>query len=358
MADNGVEIALVVEKADDTPIFSNTNISVFTLVHKTPLRRYYELFKVIRGLIRSGFNHTYVRIAAPATLIATLAHRLYGGQTFLWQSGTTHEYDAAQPLSWKKMRWYFSSHIPNAMARRYVSTFVTGPQYMVDYYSNVVGIDPDKIRLLYNDIDLERFSPRSDKIAQRIQFLQQHGLAKDTLLLLLVHRLSPVRLTGRYFPYCITHLRDAGLLDDVCIVIAGDGEELTSLKAEAEASGVSNHCLFLGGVPNREIQNLYGISDIFVHPTYNEGFPRVVIEAMASALPIVSTDAGGTLELVGPNQAKLIVDKNSPSDFSKTLAGLIEDEQLQHKLAKENLSHVRRFSTENIALMYEEVLFE
>jgi glycosyltransferase involved in cell wall biosynthesis len=153
------------------------------------------------------------------------------------------------------------------------------------------------------------------------------------------------------------YLDDIGLLGRVAVVIAGDGEELASLKAEAEALGVSKRCIFLGGVPNREIQSLYAISDIFIHPTFNEGFPRVVIEAMASALPIVSTDAGGTCELVGPNQSDLIVDKNSPLDFSKCLARLIEDPELQRKLAKENINHVQRFSTENIAAMYEEVIF-
>ncbi|OGT05212.1 MAG: hypothetical protein A2143_09090 [Gallionellales bacterium RBG_16_57_15] len=357
LATRGIEIALVIEKADSIPTFSSANISVIALKHRSGLRRFLELFQVITHLIRQGFARTYVRIAAPAALTATLAHRLLGGAVFFWQSGTTLEYDMAQPMSRKKLKWYFGSHIPNAMARRFVHYLVTGPAFMVDYYSRIGGVKREKIRLLYNDIDVGRFTPPEDRHVQKAAFLTAHGLEPDNLVLLLVHRLSPVRRTQLYFPSCLVPLRDGGLLQRVVVIVAGSGAELPSIQAEVQRMGLADRFIFLGNVPNREIQQLYAVADIFLHPTYNEGFPRVVIEAMAAGLPIVSTDAGGTRELMGEVQSSLVVSRDEPQAFALCLEKMIADSSLRQRLASENRSYVERFSTANIAAMYEEVLF-
>ena len=357
LAERGIEITLVIEKADSIPTFTHSNIRVIALKHRQGLLRFVELFRVISRLIHQGFDRTYIRIAAPAALTATLAHRIYGGSVFFWQSGTTIEYDAAQPMTLKKLKWYLGSHLPNALARRYVHYFVTGPAFMVDYYSRVGGVKKEKIRLLYNDIDVGRFAPPADRSGRKAAFLAAHGLEPEILVLLLVHRLSPVRRTQLYFPSCLVHLSDGGLSDRVAVVIAGTGAELPSIQAEVQSLDIANRCIFLGSVPNREIQQLYAVADIFLHPTYNEGFPRVVIEAMAAGLPIVSTDAGGTRELMGEAQANLIVSRDDPSAFARCLEKMISDAALRQQLSDENRKHVERYSTENIAAMYDEVLF-
>lgn len=357
LAAQGIGIALVIEKAATTPTFSSKNIQVIALKNRFTILRLIELFIILCRLIRQGYTRTYIRIAAPAALTATLAHRLCGGAAFFWQSGTTLEYDADQPISLKKFKWYLSSHIPNTLARKYVHFFVTGPAFMIDYYARVGGVKREKIRLLYNDIDIERFAPAGDSSMRKAAFLSEHGLAPDTLLLLLVHRLSPVRRTQLYFPSCLSHLRDTGFLSRVAVMIAGEGPELPAIQAEVQALGMCDRCLFLGSVPNREIQLLYTLADIFLHPTYNEGFPRVVIEAMASSLPIVSTDAGGTRELMGEFQAKLIVSRDDSQAFALCLEKMIADPDLRQRLAQENRLYVENFSTASIATMYEEVLF-
>jgi len=174
----------------------------------------------------------------------------------------------------------------------------------------------------------------------------------------LVHRLSPVRRTQLYFPSCLKHLQNAGLLNRVVVVIAGNGPELPSIQDEVQSLELVDRCIFLGSVPNREIQELYAVADIFLHPTYNEGFPRVVLEAMAAGLPLVSTDAGGTRELIGEAQANFIVSRDDPLAFASCLEKMIADPVLRQQLSGENRNHVERYSTANISVMYDEVLFE
>lgn len=356
MAEQGCEIVLLIEKSDTLPKFNHPAINVVGLQTKWPIIRHAELFAKIAGLIRHKYQTTFVRIAAPASIMASLAHRLFGGRSFLWQSGTTHEYDWMQPLSMAKLKWWLSSHIPNWLARKMVHHFVTGPEAMVDYYAEVVGVPREKITMLYNDIQIERFS-NDAQVATRGQFLAKHGLPGDALVLLLVHRLSPVRRTLMYLEPMLISLAKQASRHNWILVIAGGGSELEAAKALALRLDLSNHIIFLGNVPNRDIPSLYSVADVFVHPTYTEGFPRVLIEAMAAGLPIVTTDAGGTRQILGLQQLNFVTDKNNPIEFSCKTIELINQSDYWPILSEENKHAVQRFSTPTVAQMYLRALF-
>lgn len=353
----GVDIALVIEKSNEIPAFRHANIKVFVLKPDKGLARLCELFVVLMRLTRLGYRRTFVRIAAPAAIIAVLVRRLFGGAVYLWQSGTTQEFDNNQPLSMRKCKWMFTSHLPTWVARRWVDHLVTGPMCMIDYYADVAGVKREKIRLLYNDIDLARFKRLGNSEDQKKNFLRSRGIAENALILLVVHRFSPVRKTLLYFPECISKLATSGSPRPVLTIVAGGGPDLPAIQQMTQKYGVSDNCIFFGDIPNREIENLYTIADIFIHPTYNEGFPRVILEAMAAGLPIATTDAGGTTELLGQEQKKFVVSKNKPADFTALVHLLVSDEMLRRQLGEENLINVRQFATEKVAVMYEKVLF-
>ncbi len=147
-------------------------------------------------------------------------------------------------------------------------------------------------------------------------------------------------------------------MNRVAVIVIGDGPELPVIQAKAQSLGIANRCIFLESVPNHEIQQFYAVSDIFLHPTYNEGFPRVVLEAMAAGLPIISTDAGGTLQLMGELQSSLVVPRDEPQAFAFCLEKIIADSSLRLGLSIENRGHVDCFSTTNIAAMCDEFLFK
>ena len=81
MGSRGIEIVLLIEKADDIPVVSSANVRIIALKNRRPFLRMGELFLVLKKLISQGFHHTYIRIAAPAALVATAVHRLSGGYT-------------------------------------------------------------------------------------------------------------------------------------------------------------------------------------------------------------------------------------------------------------------------------------
>ena len=95
----------------------------------------------------------------------------------------------------------------------------------------------------------------------------------------------------------VAHLVDAAaMVPDVVFAIAGDGPDRGALEARAAERGVSSRVRFLGH--RRDVPALLAVADLFVLPSLYEGFPLSVLEAMASGVPVVATEVGGTDELV------------------------------------------------------------
>lgn len=346
IAERDVEVAAIVLKGRVAPEFQSKNIQTY-VISATGLMAYLELFGLIRKLTALGFNRIFVRIAAMPLIISRLAGGMNHAKTYLWQSGTVYEFDMEQPFNLKKIIWYVKSFFPNWLARKLTTHFVTGPEFMGEYYANVVGVNSKKIKILYNDIDLSRFTPSKGL----------ENSAQDVVNLLMVHRLSPVRKTMFYLPYIIQQLANQYQHLKFHLTIVGGGPEKAELEASIKDLKLSSLITLSGPVPNKDIAVLYQKTDIFIQPSYNEGFPRVVLEAMASGLPIVATDAGGTHQIVGSLQAELIVPRDDRDAFVTALAKLIETPELRKALITENLTAVKRFSTPVIVDMYIKEIF-
>jgi glycosyltransferase involved in cell wall biosynthesis len=356
MVRQGCEITLVIEKMQAKPENMGSTIRVIGLRHRKSLLRHIELFFLLLSLINQGYNRSFYRINASACIVGALAHRMMGGKTFLWQSGTTHEVDWGQPFGWKKFKWWLGSYVPNWVARKITTHFVTGPQKMVDYYHDVVGISREKIRLLYNDIQIERFA-ELDREQMRTDYLRSCGLPSNTTVLLIVHRLSPVRRTIEYLRPLLRMLADCDVNQPWRLIVAGGGSEFGQAVELAHQTGTASRVEFLGEVPNRDLPSIYAKADIFLQPSYTEGFPRVLLEAMATSIPIVTTDAGGTEQLVGIRQTAYVIAKDSPEAFAKATIKLMDHREEWPVIGQENRVHVERFSTPVVASMYLETLF-
>ena len=141
------------------------------------------------------------------------------------------------------------------------------------------------------------------------------------------------------------------------MVVAGGGPELDSLVAAISRAGAHEQCRVLGDVPGHDLPALYGAADLFIHPSYAEGFPRVILEALAAGLPLVTSDAGGTSELLGPLQQQFVISRDDADGFATAVIRLLENPELRRELAAENEQTVRRFDTPVVAAMYQRALF-
>lgn len=350
IADNGIEIALIIEKCEDLPEIRHKNIHVYAQKEKKKGRRARELYRIVKKLINEGYKKIYIRISIMATLIICKCAHKYGAEVYYWQSGDAFSFYDHLTFPYN-IRWKIKSYIPYYFVKESVDYFVTGPETMLDYYAAEGKVKREKLRLLYNDIDTERFHSVTEEEKNEIK--KQLGLEEKKTYILQVHRFSDYRKTDFYIPYIMETFRDR---EDLILLIIGSGAEENIIRQKIRHSGLNN-IQMLGSKPNAMIQNYYKACDIFINPSNSEGFPRVVIEAMASGKPVVATAAGGTRDLFSKVQKPFIIDVENREEFREKLQKMLDDTDLQRKCMEANLEQVKKYATENVAKMYIELLW-
>jgi phosphatidylinositol alpha-1,6-mannosyltransferase len=117
---------------------------------------------------------------------------------------------------------------------------------------------------------------------------------------------------------CLSNLKNEGL--DVQLDVVGGGGELTKLQDLARHLGIQDHVKFHGHVSDRrQVVALLDAADVYISASRVEGLPRALVEAQARGLPVVSTDAGGTSELVEQDLLVAIGDVEALSQKTRLL---------------------------------------
>lgn len=114
--------------------------------------------------------------------------------------------------------------------------------------------------------------------------------------------------------------------------IAGGGVARELAEFEIEDMGLGDQVRLLGHLPQEGVREMLAWADICLHPSLTEGLSNAVIEAMAMALPVVSTDAGGMAELVSDGQNGFLVERRNVAALADRLARLIAEADLRRRL--------------------------
>jgi glycosyltransferase involved in cell wall biosynthesis len=106
-------------------------------------------------------------------------------------------------------------------------------------------------------------------------------------------------------------------------VLVGAGELEAALPREAQALGLASQVHFTGW--RDDVPDVLAVADVFVLPSVNEGFGRVVVEAMAMARPVVATAVGGVPEIVRDGETGVLVPASDPRALADTVRSLLDD---------------------------------
>lgn len=351
IAKSGVEVVLIIEKADEEPVI---DAGIKVVVQKEHgVKRAVELFKLVRKYVNEGYNKTFVRISLNASVIAILASIGKKSEVYFWQSGDNLTYDR-QKKGLDKVHWYLTNYSKLWFTKTFGDYFVTGPETMVKYYEDELHVAHKKMVCLYNDIDINRFvkGTHEDKIKLR----KELNLPEDAKIVLFIHRLTPVKRFSNFIPAIAEN--ENARKNNVYYVVIGGGPEEELVKRNVNNSPYKERIKLLGARPNAEVQKFYAGSDVFVNPSYSEGFPRVVIEAMSAGLPVVVTDVGGTKDILPEEQKEYLLDKDDVNGFREKIIELIMSTDKCQELSKINKKYVERYSTVNVAKQYIEKIWK
>lgn len=197
------------------------------------------------------------------------------------------------------------------------------------YLQNVFAKYGIASRIVANIVDLARFHP----CAEERRSFGPHIVVTRNLELI-----YDVACAIRAF----ARLRE--VLPAATMTIAGSGPERPALEALTDRLGVAGAITFAGRLDRDEVAELYRSGDIALNPTRVDNMPNSVLEAMASGLPVVSTDVGGVAYILEHNRTGLLVPAGDHEAMAIALRRLSTDIDLRRKLAVAGLEEVSRYS--------------
>ncbi|NIR49901.1 glycosyltransferase [candidate division KSB1 bacterium] len=202
-------------------------------------------------------------------------------------------------------------------AMRFCDKVISVSQATARWLIEERGLPREKVEVIPYGVNLELF-----KQGKNTQLKKQLGVSKDAPLVGVVARLHPQKGHGYLIEAAKTIVHDHS---DVRFVLVGDGVLRDELKEQVKSAELEEHFLFLGF--RDDVKDLLRIFDLFVLPSLYEGLPNVVLEAMASSLPVVATAVDGTPELVVDNETGYLVPPRNPHALAQKISLLLNDEK-------------------------------
>jgi GT2 family glycosyltransferase/glycosyltransferase involved in cell wall biosynthesis len=214
----------------------------------------------------------------------------------------------------------------------------------------------NKIKTVQLGFDLRPFL---ESEALKGEFRRSLGISNDTLLIGIVGRLVPIKNHFMFLDaakFFLEQNPDA----NIEFIVIGDGELRDELEGYSKKLGLDDHVVFCGWM--RNVPTVYADLDILALTSSNEGTPVSIIEAMAASVPILATDAGGVIDLLGSSDGLPISDgfavcergilckRGDALGFSKGLKYLLElDKDEKHKRLMKACAFVKeRYSEERL----------
>ena len=217
------------------------------------------------------------------------------------------------------------------------------------------GLPDHAVRVIYNGVDTSVFRPAA-AAAERSEARRALGLAEDAIVLMAVGSLKPIKgidvLLRAVAPTMIREPRAR-------LVLVGDGPDRALLEALAKELRIGDRVSFLG--IRADVDALLRAADALVLASRTEALPTVVLEAMATELPVIATRVGGVPEMVEPDRSGLVVPAEDVDALRSAIERALTDESLRRMLGRRGRAIVEsRFRVETMCesrtALFEELL--
>ncbi len=177
-------------------------------------------------------------------------------------------------------------------------------------------------------------------------------ISQETLILLFVGRL--VEKKGVKDLITAYSLFSESYQKTTLLWIIGDGSERRALETLSQSLNITRNVTFLGKIPNVELPDFYAAADIFIAPSITDSFGDtegqgvILLEAMASAIPIISTNTGGISEIVNNGKNGILVTPQKPEELKKAIDDLLRNSDRLTSLSEAGKNTAQNFDWEHI----------
>lgn len=348
--------------ADGTAVVSLDGIPYYRLSEPDRWKRYwnlttqYLLDREVRGAYRFGRNYCLPSGDGWEPFLRALASRLSDGDVIHAHTphlSARHGLELARRLGkpfvyevrgfWEMtLETYGSGHVhgmtldqwvaeDTELARQADAVITLGEAMRSELIRR--GVDPDKVHVVGNGVDVDRFeTPRG----------------KDTSLL------QRLELQDRFILGYVTSVRALEGIDTLLgalqillqrnvpasVVLVGDGDDLPRLRQLASTLNISQHVRFVGRAPHGEVNSYYSLFDVFVVPRTDARVCRIVtplkpLEAMAMGIPTVVSDLPALTELVAPGRRGMAFEPDTPENLADVVQELWQNRDRAAELGRE-----------------------
>ena len=258
---------------------------------------------VARRMLKHSLQHLHNHFSDSSCWVAMLAS-IMGGFTFSFTMHGPGEF-------FETMRWRLDEKIRRALFVCCISDFCRSQGMIFGPPENW-----DRMLVVHCGVDPEHFQP-----------IQHQGRGSRVLF---VGRLArpkgvPILLDA------IAKLRESH--PDVRLSIVGDGPDRQQLESTARTLGVESQVRFLGYQSQSQVRELLKQSDVFAMASFAEGIPVVLMEAMASGVPVVATRIAGIPELVEDGRSGFLVSPGDSAALAHRIGQLLDDPDLRTTFA-------------------------
>jgi glycosyltransferase involved in cell wall biosynthesis len=319
-----LDIFLIIEKSESKAKNIKLGNKVYVQKFKFLPFRFLESFFIILRARKLGYKIFYTHYCYIGAINSAIISKIFKGTTYYW--------NCAMNWLFKKKGFLKTGY---RLSLKLSDFLVTGSEEMKKAYAKNYNLSLNKIKIVPNWINLKRFKSHTIKKESKFpKLLIIHWLSKRKgadMIVPIASRLSKI-LTTKYK-----------------LLVIGNGPYKKQLEKEIKKNRLTKNIKTIGAVPNKNIVEYYNWANIFIMPSMEEGFPRVLLEAMAMGVPYIATDIGAVKELSSETAQRFLVKAGDVEKFVHKLEILLTDKVIYNEFKKQNLEKVKEYSLEKVS---------
>jgi len=283
------------------------------------IRTFFRLWRLLRES-RADVVHGFLPLA---NLFSAVAGKLAGTRLVITsrRALNTHQ---ERILGWR---------YADKLSTRLSDVVVSNSKAVMEDTLHREGGDAARFRVIYNGLDVQRFS---NATAWRKQMRADLHLEEKQVVLIIVANLIPYKGHVELVDAVAQLLRN---YHEVRLLVVGEDRGISGeLKKRADVLGVSSVVQWLG--LRHDIPELLAAADIYVSASHEEGFSNALLEAMAASKAVVATRVGGNVEMLEEGALGLLVAPQNPSALADAIGSLLQHPEIRADFGARAARHV------------------